>query len=289
MAEALVHRRPRLSVAPPPRTIPAEVCDEYGNTRRLQVAEERPLTIYVDRRELVTLMTLGREPELLVLGYLYNQGLFQDLERIASVQVDWETGAAAVATHAGDWHGRPATRTVTSGCGQGTVYGDMEERIQRLRLHAPMLSQTTLYALLRKVSRCNEVYREAGAVHGCALCRAEEVLHFVEDVGRHNAVDSIAGRMWLESVPGHDKIFYTTGRLTSEMVMKVAWMEIPVLVSRSGVTSMGLRLARSTGVTLIARAQGRHFLVYHGAERIRLDARLPPKRFVANLVARVGG
>ena len=290
VAEALPPRSPRLSAAHLPPTVPAQVHDEYGNTRRLRVAEERSLALYLDRRELVTLMTLGREPELLVLGWLYNQGLFQDLEQILSVQVDWETGAAAVVTRDGNWHDRLATtRVVTSGCGQGTVYGDMEARLGRLRLNAPVLSQTTLYALLRRLGRYNEVYQEAGAVHGCALCHGEEILHFVEDVGRHNAVDSIAGRMLLEKILGQDKVFYTTGRLTSEMVMKVSLMKIPVLISRSGVTRMGLRLARGTGVTLIARARNRHFLVYHGNEKIRRDVSLPSKSYVAGLVARAGG
>src|SRR5690606_16072922 len=182
-----------------------------------------------------------------------------------------------------DWKERLGPRIVTTGCGQGTVFGGIMEDLSRIRVRPMRLRQSQIYALLGNLGACNEVYRSAGAVHGCALCRGEEVLVFIEDVGRHNAVDAIAGHMWLEGMDGADKIFYTTGRLTSEMVIKVGQMGIPVLVSRSGITQMGLALARQLGVTLLARAQGKHFLIYNGAENIELDVRLPPKLEVANV------
>ena len=250
--------------------------DEHGASRDLHVAGERPLTLYVDKKEVVTLMTLGTQPEALALGYLRNQGLIERLEDVRAVQADWEAESVVVTTRHGvaGLEARTARRTVTSGCGQGTVFGNMLEKLEQVRLPRVQLRQSQIYGLLRNLNDYNDIYRSAGAVHGCALCRDTEVLTFVEDVGRHNAADAIAGHMWLEGSDGADKIFYTTGRLTSEMVIKVAQMGIPVLLSRSGVTQMGLELARKLGVTMIARAKGKHFLVYHGAATIEFDA--PP-------------
>ncbi len=252
----------------------AYAVDEYGDRREGHVAAERALTVYIDKREVVTLMTLGTSPELLVLGWLRNQRLLQSLEQIKAVQVDWETDSAAVTTHQGieGLEKKLARKTVTTGCGQGTVFGGLMDEIDKIRLPQPKLSQSMIYRLLKNLSEHNEIYRQAGAVHGCGLCRDSELLLFIEDVGRHNAVDAIAGHMWLNETSGHDKLFYTTGRLTSEMVIKVAQMGIPVLLSRSGVTHMGLDIARRVGVTLIARAKGSHFLVYNGAENIDFDA-----------------
>lgn len=251
--------------------------DEYGASRDLHVAGERPLTLYVGKKEIVTLMTLGTQPEALALGYLRNQGLIERLEDIEAVQADWDAESVVVTTHNGiaELEARTAKRTVTSGCGQGTVFGNIMERLESVRLPRVQLQQSAIYGLLRALNDYNDIYRSAGAVHGCALCRGTEVLMFVEDVGRHNAADAIAGHMWLEGLEGGDKIFYTTGRLTSEMVIKVAQMGIPVLLSRSGVTHMGLDLARKIGVTMIARAKGKHFLVYHGASNIAFDAQPP--------------
>jgi FdhD protein len=253
--------------------------DEYGTSRDLHVAGERPLTLYIDKKEIVTLMTLGTQPEALALGYLRNQGLIERLEDIKAVQADWEAESVVVTTHAGvaGLDARTARRTVTSGCGQGTVFGNMLERLATLKLPRVQLHQSKVYELLRALNAYNDIYRSAGAVHGCALCHDTEVLTFVEDVGRHNAADAIAGHMWLDRVDGGDKIFYTTGRLTSEMVIKVAQMGIPVLLSRSGVTHMGLELARQIGVTMIARAKGTHFLVYNGADNIVFDVRPKPR------------
>lgn len=253
--------------------------DEYGTRRDLHVAGERPLTLYIDKKEIVTLMTLGTQPEALALGYLRNQGLIERLEDIQAVQADWDAESVVVTTHAGiaELEKRTARRTITSGCGQGTVFGNMLERLTSIKLPEVQLRQSSIYELLRALNAYNEIYRSAGAVHGCALCRGTEVLTFVEDVGRHNAADAIAGYMWLERLEGGDKVFYTTGRLTSEMVIKVAQMGIPVLLSRSGVTHMGLDLARQIGVTMIARAKGTHFLVYNGADNILFDLRPKPR------------
>jgi len=253
--------------------------DEYGATRDMHVAGEQPLALYVDKKEIVTLMTLGTQPEALALGYLRNQGLIERIEDIKSVHADWETEAVVVTTFRGisDLDKRTARRTVTSGCGQGTVFGNMLEKLERTRLPPVQLNQSTIYGLLHSLNDYNEIYRSAGAVHGCALCSGTDVLIFIEDVGRHNAADAISGHMWLERLDGGDKIFYTTGRLTSEMVIKTAQMGIAVLLSRSGVTQMGLDLARRLGVTIIARAKGKHFLVYNGADTIAFDARPEPR------------
>ena len=266
-------------------TIAVEAVDEFRNVREMHIADERPLTIYVDSYELVTLMTLGKTPELLTLGYLKNQGIIEDINEVRSVQVDWEVNAAAVTTWSerDDWRERLGPRIVTTGCGQGTVYGNILEQLERIELPSVRLKQSDVYTLLKNLAHHNDVYKSAGAVHGCALCYGTDVSVFIEDVGRHNAVDAIAGQMWLENTPGHDKLFYTTGRLTSEMVMKVAQMGIPALLSRSGLTQMGLKLAQDFGVTLFSRAKGNHFLIYNGAEHIEFDVSLPPKRAVPNL------
>lgn len=266
--------RPEMTHAGLAPTHTVTAFDEHGEPREVSIAGERPLTLYVDKREVVTLMTLGGHPEALTLGYLRNQGFVTDVEQIRSIQVDWETESVAVVTHGGTegWDEKLSRRTVTTGCGQGTVFGDLMERLEAVRLPQPRLRQSTLYALLDRLAHHNSVYRAAGAVHGCALCSETDILSFVEDVGRHNAVDAIAGWMWLEGVEGGDKIFYTTGRLTSEMVIKVAQMGVPVLLSRSGITEMGLSLARQLGVTMIGRAKGEHFLVFHGNRNLVLDA-----------------
>ncbi len=256
---------------------PAVAIDEYGEARAIELVGERALTIYVDKQEIVTLMTMGTHPELLTLGYLKNQGFFEDIAEIKVVQVDWETEAVAVVTNAqnSDFSLQMAQRTVTTGCGQGTVFGRLMDKLKNIRLPISAIKQSTLYGMLNALREHNEVYKKAGAVHGCALCSGSSIDFFVEDVGRHNAVDAIAGYMWLNDISGADKIFYTTGRLTSEMVIKVAQMGIPVLLSRSGATQMGLEMAKQSGVTLISRAKGRHFLVLNGAEHVEFDAKEP--------------
>ena len=257
--------------------------DEYGQPRDGYIAGERALTLYLNGREIVTLMTLGTYPEMLTLGYLANQRLVPCLESVESVQVNWEDSSVQITTfeRINDLDKRLKHRTVTSGCGQGTVFGRLGEQIENIRVPRPQISQSQIYRLLDQISEYNEIYQRAGAVHGCALCSCDangQVVHlFVEDVGRHNAVDAIYGYMWLNAIKGKDKWFYTTGRLTSEMVIKIAQMYIPVLVSRSGVTQHGLELAQKTGVILVARAKGRHFLVYNGADQIAFDA-IPQQR-----------
>ncbi|MBL8385528.1 MAG: formate dehydrogenase accessory sulfurtransferase FdhD [Burkholderiales bacterium] len=269
----------QLTRAARPATYEVEAVDEKGAVVPTSIAGEHPLTLYLDRRELVTLMTLGGAPEALALGYLRNQRIVDDVARIAAVQVDWETGSVAVTTHGRDFwdqagiEERLSRRTVTTGCGQGTVFGDLMEALDAVRLPEDVrITQEVLYTVMERVRKHESIYKQAGAVHGCALCSNTgetrgEIVYFVEDVGRHNAVDAIAGRMWLDGVGGADKIFYTTGRLTSEMVIKCAQMGIPVLLSRSGLTQMGYEIARRVGITMIGRCQGRHYLLFTGERR----------------------
>ncbi len=276
--------RPVLSVAGLRPTHPVEAIDEFGDMRDMRVAGEFPLTIKVDDREVVTLMTLGTHPELLALGYLRNQRLVESVEDIKSITVDWERETAKVETNLGqgiiDWENKLSKRIVTTGCGQGTVFSCTLDKIYENPLPKASIRQSTLYGLLENITEYNDIYRQAGAVHGCALCEETSIELFVEDVGRHNAADTIAGQMWMDGTSGEGKIFYTTGRLTSEIVMKVAHMGIPILLSRSGVTFMGLELAQDLRVTMIARAKGRHFLVYNGANTIEFD-QIPPRRRAA--------
>jgi FdhD protein len=239
--------------------------DEQGRRSQIFIPIERPLTVYLDKRELVTLMTMGASPEFLVLGYLRNQRLIDDCSEIASVQVDWEVNAAVVTTHSGAdrIEGRTAQRVVTTGCGQGTVFADLMDSLETMRL--PMtarLQQSALLSVVEQIRHYPSIYKKAGSVHACALFTKDgELLQFVEDVGRHNAVDAIAGKMWLDGVHGDDKVFYTTGRLTSEMVIKGAQMGIPFLLSRSGTTEMGHQVAEKLGISLFSRCSGQHFLL----------------------------
>jgi FdhD protein len=266
--------RPILTDAARPATFDVTATDEHGEARIVPIAGEHPLTLYVDKQELLTIMTLGAAPEALAIGYLRNQRLVESLEEIVAVQVDWETGSVVVKTRAGlkDLAAKTAKRTKTTGCGQGTVFGGLMDEIDRVKLPpGATLTRAALYDLLDRVRLHETIYKQAGAVHGCALAQngpeRAEILMFVEDVGRHNAVDAIAGRMWLDAQDGGDKIFYTTGRLTSEMVIKCAQMGIPFLVSRSGLTQMGHEIATTVGMTMIGRATNRHFLLFTGAER----------------------
>lgn len=268
------------------------ILDEYGERRSILIPAERPLTVFVDKREIVTLMTLGARPELLVLGYLLNQRLMQRVEEIESVTVDWEVGAAAVRTHAGvdDIAQKTERRIVTTGCGQGTVFGSVMDEVHALRLPPPeqaRIRQSTLHRMLETMRQQDNIHRKAGSVHGCALFRTQghqvEMLMFVEDVGRHNAIDTIAGWMALHGVDGTDKAFYTTGRLTSEMVMKAAQLGVPIVVSRNGVTAMGHELATRLGMALFGRASNRHFLCYSGFERF--DSEPEPQRPAVRVVA----
>ncbi len=266
------HYRPDITTATRPLTFTVEAKDERGTVIPTAIAGEHPLTLYIDKREIVTLMTLGAYPEALAIGYLRNQRLINNLEQLISVQVDWEVNAVAITTRNGlhDLDGRMKKRTVTTGCGQGTVFGELMEEIDQIHLpDNSVLTQDMFYELMDHVRHLDSVYKHAGAVHGCALAKGSEILYFVEDVGRHNAVDAIAGKMWLDDVDGSDKIFYTTGRLTSEMVIKAAQMGIPFLISRSGLTQMGYEIAHQIGITMIGRAQGKHYLLFTGEHRFQ--------------------
>ncbi|EGA66175.1 formate dehydrogenase accessory sulfurtransferase FdhD [Vibrio brasiliensis] len=259
----------------PLQTLEVEVFDEYGEKLTKQIACERPLTVMLNWKEVVTLMTLGSRPESLVIGYLKNQSFISDPQALESVIIDWETNTAAVITSEDTQQVETALKkkTVTSGCGQGTMYGNVMKQLEDYQVPQIKIKQSEIYSALEALTHYNDTYKKAGAVHGCAVCKANEVLSFVEDVGRHNAVDTLAGEMWLNQQSGEDKIFYTTGRLTSEMVIKVAQMGIPVLLSRSGVTQMGLDLAHKFGITTIARAKGLRFQVFTGAEKMEFDVK----------------
>lgn len=271
---SVVPTLPRLTQAQAPLTQSVEVVNERGEREQVQIPAERPLTIYVDKRELVTLMTLGAQPELLVLGYLRNQRLVQSVQDIESITVDWEVHAAAVKTR----HGiarieeRTASKVVTTGCGQGSVFGGLMDEVDRIDLPAAQLTQAQLYGIVNAIRIKESTYKSAGSVHGCALFCGEELLIFVEDVGRHNAIDTIAGWMWIQGERiGADKVFYTTGRLTSEMVIKAAQMGVPIVVSRSGITQMGLQVARQLGLCAVGRAVNRRFLCFSAPERLGLS------------------
>lgn len=258
-----------------PNTSEITVTDEYNTERRFPITGELPLTIFLDKKEIVTLMTLGHYPEALVIGYLRNQGIIDKISDLKSVHVDWSVNTAAVTSKGLDLdkvNNKLKHKVVTSGCGQGTTFGGIMDELKEKKVSSFMIKQSTIYKLLKLLHDKNEVYRTSGAVHGCALCNSNQILDFVEDVGRHNAVDAIAGNMWLKNIDGEGKLFYTTGRLTSEMVIKVAQMNIGVLLSRSGITEMGLNVAKETNVILLGRAKGKHFLVYNGRENIDFDS-----------------
>ena len=310
---------PRLTQAQAPLTHHVEVVNEFGEREQVQIPAERPLTLYVDKRELVTLMTLGAQPELLVLGYLRNQRLVESVFDIESITVDWDVNAAAVRTR----HGiarieeRTASKVVTTGCGQGSVFGGLMDEVDRIRLPEARLTQAELYGIVNAIRLKETTYKSAGSVHGCALFRGETLLTFVEDVGRHNAIDTIAGWMWMHSddglvetavapappgaapppkfavarlhapMSGADKVFYTTGRLTSEMVIKSAQMGVPIVVSRSGMTQMGHAVAQQLGLCAIGRATNRRFVCYSGADRLVLQPELA--QYPAVAAATTGG
>jgi len=270
--------RPKLTNAARPATFEVEAVNERGEMVPTSIAGEHPLTLYLDKRELVTLMTLGHAPEALAVGFLRNQRIVGAIDDIEAVQVDWETDSVAVTTTKKiDIEKKTSKKTVTTGCGQGTVYGDLMDEIDSVKLRDDVkLTDADLFALLEKVRKHETIYKQSGAVHGCALAALDgEILMFVEDVGRHNAVDAIAGFMWLDGIDGSDKLFYTTGRLTSEMVIKCAQMRIPFLVSRSGLTKMGYDIAGQVGLTMLGRASGRHYLAFTGKHRLQRTAPQP--------------
>jgi FdhD protein len=268
---------PTLTQASAPLTQEVQALNEFGEPQVVSIPAERALTVYVDKRELVTLMTLGAHPEWLVLGFLRNQRLVGSVHDIESVTVDWEVGAAAVKTRNGidKLEERTATRVVTTGCGQGSVFGGLMDEIDQIKLSGSALRQSELYGIVNAIRLKETTYKSAGSVHGCALFSGQDMLMFVEDVGRHNAIDTIAGWMWLQDdMTGADKVFYTTGRLTSEMVIKSAQMGVPMVVSRSGITQMGLAIAQRLGLCAVGRATNKRFLCYSGFERLVLQPEL---------------
>ncbi len=262
---------PRLTSAQAPLTRETIALNECGEQVASTIPCERALTIYVDKRELVTLMTLGACPELLILGFLRNQRLLGSVHDIESVTVEWDVGAAAVTTRQGiaQVEQRTARRVVTTGCAQGSVFGGLMDDLDRIELPPAVLQQSQLNGIVQVIREQQSIYRLAGSVHGCALFRGDELLLFIEDVGRHNAIDTIAGWMWMHSVAGGDKVMYTTGRLTSEMIIKSAQMGIPIAVSRSGITEMGLDVAQRLGLCAIGRATAKRFLCYSAFERLQ--------------------
>lgn len=268
----LLRYRPQLSSASASLTYEIEILDERGRRSTIEIPAERPLTLYVDGRELVTLMTLGAAPEALVLGYLRNQRLVKNLEDILSVHIDWAAETAVIETRNGiaNIESRTAQKVITTGCGQGSVFGGLMDEIELIHLPSDArLQQATVYKVVDTFRSQQSIYKKAGSVHGCGLFdKNGDLMYFFEDVGRHNAVDIIAGLMWLDAVEGKDKVFYTTGRLTSEMVIKGAQMGLSFLLSRSGATQMGHMVAERVGSTLLTRCTGQHFLVLTGHDQL---------------------
>lgn len=272
---------PYLTQAHAPLTCEVPAINEFGELISVSIPAERALTVYVDKRELVTLMTLGAHPELLVLGYLRNQRLIKSIEEIESITVDWDVGAAAVKTRHGitNIEEKTSRRVVTTGCGQGSVFGGLMDEVDQIRL-APdaSITQTQLYTLVNTIRLKETTYKSAGSVHACALFDVTDgepqMMIFVEDVGRHNAIDTIAGWMSMQANQPLNRVFYTTGRLTSEMVIKSAQMGVPVVVSRSGITQMGHQVAQSVGLCAIGRATNKRFVCYTSTQRLVLETGL---------------
>lgn len=247
--------------------------DHNGETVTTRVVTEKPLTLYLNRQEIVTMMTIGDYPDLLAVGYLLNQNMLTADDQITAIDYDDDLQVVVVRTQREtDYEEKLQKKVRTSGCAQGTVFGDVMEGVESIHLNPDATIRTSwLYTLTKAINTAPSLYLEAGAIHGCVLCQDDRPLVYMEDVGRHNAVDKIAGWMFINKVRPEDKIFYTTGRLTSEMVIKTAMMGIPVLVSRSGFTAWGVDLARTVGLTLIGRARGKRFVVLAGQDRVVFD------------------
>lgn len=246
--------------------------DEQGRSQTIPVAGEKPLTLRVNHGEIITLMTFGAYPEALAIGYLRNQGLIKQLEEITTVQVDWQTETVEIQTVSHWQLATPTGYSALTTCGQSAVLSGQPLILSQLLPPIPV-KQSLIYALLAALTQYNQVHHQVGGVHSCALYQTNhQLLALIEDVGRHNAVDTIAGLMWLQHWGGEDKIFYTTGRLNAEIVMKIVHMGIPILLSRSGVTYRGIKLAQQYGVTLIAHAKEQHFLIFNGKTNVIFDA-----------------
>ena len=265
-------------IAPDPHaaglTTSLQGVDACGQPIDLPVVTEKPLTIYLNRQEIVTAMTLGDRPQQMAVGFLYNQNMLQHGDKITAIDYDEELSVVIVRTaHETNYEAKLQKKIRTSGCAQGTVFGDIMDRFDKIKLNPDMrISTRQLMHLSKAINTAPSLYLTAGAIHGCVLCAADKPLIYVEDIGRHNAVDKIAGYMFMDNIVPEDKLFYTTGRLTSEMVIKTVLMGISVLVSRSGFTEAGVRLARQAGLTLIGRAKGSRFVALSGQQRIIFDA-----------------
>lgn len=247
--------------------------DHTGQVQHIRVVEERPLTIFLNAQEIVTAMTIGDYPEYLAVGFLRNQGMLRDDDEITAVEYDDDLEVVVVrTTRQTSYEEKVKKKTRTSGCAVGTVFGDMMEGLEGLTLPQAEIRTSWLYALAKEINTLPSLYLEAGAIHGTVLCQRDQTLVYMEDVGRHNAVDKISGYMFQHGVRGADKLLYTTGRLTSEMVIKTAQMGIPVLASRSGFTAWGVEIARQVGLTLIGRMRGQRFICLSGEERLIRDA-----------------
>ncbi|MGL4636965.1 MAG: formate dehydrogenase accessory sulfurtransferase FdhD [Beijerinckiaceae bacterium] len=246
--------------------------DHTGAAVTSRVTVERALTLYLNAREIVTMMTIGDHPEELAIGYLLNQNMLKPDDVVIGVDYDEDLEVIVVRTEVQtNFEEKLRKKTLTSGCAQGTAFGDLMEQLDKIKLPQNPFRTSWLYRLTSVINQTPSLYLEAGAIHGCVLCQEDQPLVYMEDVGRHNAVDKVAGWMFRNGVSGGNKVFYTTGRLTSEMVIKTARMGIPVLVSRSGFTAWGVELAQQIGMTLIGRAKGKRFVVLAGAERMQFD------------------
>ena len=250
--------------------------DQEGSKITTSVVIERPLTIFLNSQEIVTVMTVGDYPDMLAVGFLLNQNMLRVDDEIISIDFDGDLDVVIVRTkRETDFEQQLKKKTLTSGCAQGTVFGDLMEKFEKISIGSSAILKTTwLYALSQKINSTPSLYLKVGAIHGCVLCKEDQPLIYMEDVGRHNAIDKIAGYMFLNKISAKDKVFYTTGRLTSEMVIKTVQMGIPILISRSGFTAWGVELAKEAGLTLIGRAKGRRFTALSGLERIIYDADL---------------
>ena len=250
--------------------------DQEGAKITTSVVIERPLTIFLNGQEIVTVMTVGDYPDMLAVGFLLNQNMLRVDDEIISIDFDGDLDVVIVRTkRETDFEQQLKKKTLTSGCAQGTVFGDLMEKFEKISIGSSAILKTTwLYALSQKINSTPSLYLKVGAIHGCVLCKEDQPLIYMEDVGRHNAIDKIAGYMFLNKISAKDKVFYTTGRLTSEMVIKTVQMGIPILISRSGFTAWGVELAKEAGLTLIGRAKGRRFTALSGLDRIIYDADL---------------
>ncbi|MBC36417.1 MAG: formate dehydrogenase family accessory protein FdhD [Rickettsiales bacterium] len=247
--------------------------NEVGKLVGLDAVVERSLTLFLNDQEVITMMTIGDYPEYLAVGYLLNQNMLLPKDKITSVDYEEDLGVVVVRTkRKTNYEAKLKKKTLTSGCSTGTIFGDIMEKFDRIRLpNTPVFKISWLYNLIKEINTTPSLYLKAGAIHGCVLCKKERPLVYMEDVGRHNAVDKIAGYMFLNRIQAKDKVFYTTGRLTSEMIIKIVQMKIPILISRSGYTAWGIELAVKANVTLIGRARGKRFFVLSGEKRIRYD------------------